>query len=329
MSNLRTLRIAAGLTQAELADRAAVSRQLVGAAEAGRNLPRVDAGIALASALGVGVEELFSNSPVAVDVLTGQTVANGTLVRTSQVGTKVVTSSIDARGSAWGAADAVAVDGTVELLHNPAPGIVIAGCEPGLQLLEQILRESSTSAMSVMTSSRAALLALADRRIHAAVVHGPALQTDVSGLNVERFRLATWQVGLAAPADAASGWFDEASAGRVAVVQREPGAGVQTTFENLAGPDIPGPRARGHVEAVQRSMYTGIPALTIEPAARAVGADFRPLDTHEVEMWVATEWIGERFVSDAINVITGTRFQTALTSVGGYDLEACGMRVAL
>ena len=56
---LRALRLQAGLTQGELAARAGVSRQLVAAVEAGRNVPAVDAAVALARALGTTVEELF------------------------------------------------------------------------------------------------------------------------------------------------------------------------------------------------------------------------------------------------------------------------------
>ena len=54
------LRHVSGLSQAELANRAGVSRSLVAAIEAGRNTPSVAAGIAVARALGVTVEELFA-----------------------------------------------------------------------------------------------------------------------------------------------------------------------------------------------------------------------------------------------------------------------------
>lgn len=329
MSNLRRHRLAAGLTQAELADKAAVSRQLVGAAEAGRNLPRVDAGIALAAALGVGVEDLFSAHTNVVDALTGNLAEDGALLRVSRVGDWVVTAPVETGVGGWDLADAVHHDGNLEMLQKLPPGVVIAGCEPGLLLLERILRETGTAAMSVMASNRAALDALMAKRIHAAVVHGPALRAGVKSMNIVRFRLATWQVGLAAPADLAPGWFAQASSGQMTVVQREPGAGVQSAFEDRAGADVPGPRARGHIEAAQRSVFAGVPAVTIEPAARAVGANFEPLGTHQVEMWVAEEWVGERFVSEAINVVAGKRFMTALNSVGGYDLAACGTRLGI
>jgi DNA-binding transcriptional ArsR family regulator/DNA-binding XRE family transcriptional regulator len=51
---------AGGLTQAQLAELAGVSRQLVGAVEADRHLPRVDAAVRLAAALSTTVEELLA-----------------------------------------------------------------------------------------------------------------------------------------------------------------------------------------------------------------------------------------------------------------------------
>ena len=71
MSRLRRYRESAGLTQSELANRARVSRQLIGAAESGRNLPRVDAAVAIAAALNMPVEALFATGSLPTDVLTG------------------------------------------------------------------------------------------------------------------------------------------------------------------------------------------------------------------------------------------------------------------
>ena len=59
---MRERRTQAGLTQAELAERAGVSRQLVAAVEAGRNVPAVDAALRLAGALGTTADELFADS---------------------------------------------------------------------------------------------------------------------------------------------------------------------------------------------------------------------------------------------------------------------------
>jgi DNA-binding XRE family transcriptional regulator len=323
---LRSLRKSSGLTQAELAARAGVSRQLVGAVEAGRHLPRVDAAVALAAVLGVEVSAVFGPARVPVDAVAGTPAAEGSLVRAGWVGDRVVTAPARVGPEGWDVADGIVEGGALTLFDVGRPGVVVAGCEPGLEALERMLRENGMGAVAVSASSASAVEALVAGRLHAAVVHGTGLSAAPRG--VARFRLTEWRVGLAAPAEAASGWWRDALAGRVPVVQREQGAGVQHTFENVAEAGIAGPRVGGHLEAARRAVLAGMPAVTIEPAALAVGALFHPIEVHRAELWVAQDWVADRVVSEALHVIAGRRFQRRLEGVGGYDLTGCGTRTA-
>jgi putative transcriptional regulator len=58
-NTLRVQRAMRGLTQAELAERAGITRRSVNAIETGRMVPSVKLALALARALGVSVEALF------------------------------------------------------------------------------------------------------------------------------------------------------------------------------------------------------------------------------------------------------------------------------
>ena len=58
-SRLKEMRTAAGLTQAELAERAGVSRKTVNTVEIGVFVPSTILALSLARALGTTVEELF------------------------------------------------------------------------------------------------------------------------------------------------------------------------------------------------------------------------------------------------------------------------------
>lgn len=327
-SRLREWREAAGLTQADLAARAGVSRQLVGAIEAGRHLPRVDAGLALAAALGGDVATLFGPHPAAVDVVSGAVPPDGTLVRVGRVGERTVTAPARLGPEGWDVADGVAGGGTVTPFDTLAPGFVVAGCEPGLQVLERQLREAGMAAVAATASSRAAAAALADGRVHAAVIHGPADRLPAPEIAVDRFLLSRWRVGLAASPQRPGRWWEEVLAGAGPVVQREEGAGVQRAFEEALGGTgpVPGPRVGSHVEAALRAMLTGLAAVTIEPAALAVGAAFHPLEVHEAELWVDRRRLGERAVAAALEAIAGARFQRRLAAVGGYDLAGTGSR---
>ena len=58
-SSLKEVRTAAGLTQAELAERAGVSRKTINTVENGVFVPSTTLALTLALTLGVTVEELF------------------------------------------------------------------------------------------------------------------------------------------------------------------------------------------------------------------------------------------------------------------------------
>lgn len=332
MSNLRRFREAAGLTQVGLAERAGVSRQLIGAVEAGRNLPRVDTAIALAAALDVEVSRLFAPEATAVDVVTGAVPRAGSVVLVGRVGDAVVTSPARVGPDGWDVADGlIGPDGLDPFESTPA-GLVVAGCEPGLGLLERILREHGMGGVAATASSAAAIEALVAGRVHAAVVHGTNVDERAASVEValERFTMARWRVGLAASQDAPAGWVDRALSGREPVVQREDGAGVQRAFEARVRRRgrVSGPRVASHFEAARRGALTGMPAVTIEPAALAAGAFFHAIETHDAELWVDKRWIGDQVVGTALDVVSSRRFQRRLLAIGGYDLSGCGNRVA-
>src|SRR3954470_5350774 len=108
----------AGLSQAELASRAGVSRSLVAAIEGGRNTPSVSAGGARVRALGVTAEELFETDAEAGGdgaITAGTSLREGDAVRLVRVGDLVVAAGCDplADGSV---ADAVFAAGQVRRL---------------------------------------------------------------------------------------------------------------------------------------------------------------------------------------------------------------------
>lgn len=332
MSVLRQAREGSGMTQADLATRAGMSRQMVGAIEAGRHLPRVDAALSLARALGVEVGTLFPSPTEAIDAITGKPLQSGSLVRIGWVGDRAVTAPAGTGADGWDVADGATQDGALVAFDRRPPGLVVAGCEPGLAVLERLLRERGMGAVAVSASSTAARSALSAGRLHAAVVHGaPGDRYPVpDNPDVTRVRLASWRVGLAAPIDAPGDWWRKALSGAVPVVQREPGAGVQQAFMGAIESEdqIPGPVVGSHLAAARLSLATGLAAVTIEPAALAVGAGFHPLEVHDAQLWIAGAWIHDRVVTEALATIGERRFTARLVGIGGYDLSQSGSRAA-
>src|SRR4051794_38131783 len=89
-SPLRELRVSAGLSQAALADAAGISRQMVGAIEAGLHRPNVDAALALARVVGRPVEALFGAPAELPEPVLGEALPDGAPVLASRVGARVV-----------------------------------------------------------------------------------------------------------------------------------------------------------------------------------------------------------------------------------------------
>lgn len=292
----------------------------------GRHVPRVDAALAIAAALDANVVDLFGSERPVANVWTGESFANGQLVRAAAIGDRLVATPVDAIHQQWDVADGVASDGTLEWLGAlPQPGLVVVGCEPGMVILERLLRNRGAGALAALSSNVVALEVLAAGRAHAAVMHGPRGSLRPSP-RIERFRIASWQVGLASRGG--RDWVGAALAGRRKVIQREQGAGVQQSFETATGGiSVAGPVVGGHLEAAERSRLTGLPAVTIEPAAVAAGLQFHPLATHECELWVDERWRNDSVVTHGLEAMASQQFTKRLAAIGGYDLEGIGSRI--
>ena len=336
-ARIRELRLARGLTQAQLAERSGVSRQLVGAVEAGRHLPRVDAAVALARVLDASVEALLADDPAGVVGVIGAA-GEGQLVRVARVGDQLVCVQARPVGESWPAVDGVVRDGEVELLDGEPGGgasAVVAGCDPAIGLVERLVEaEAGPGVLTASASSAAAVTALTAGRTHAAVVHGPAGRLPDPPVPVRRWQVARWQVGLAGAPELPLGWVAGALAGERPVVQREAGAGSQAAFEralHAAGHTtaVDGPRASGHLEAARWAHREGVVAVSIEPAALLVGLAFHPLEEHVSELWIATQHLDvvsvRRFTDE---LFSSRRLHRRLAAIGGYDLSDCGTEVA-
>ncbi len=148
-AGLRVLRQARGYSQQQLAGMAGVSRQAVSAVEAGHSDPSLRVALALASALGVTVEELFGPG-VPAPVVGARPVAplgeEGARVTLAQVGDSFVALPLVADSAIR--AGFLPAGGLVAIPSGPAPAtpvrplgpprltLVVAGCDPALPLLE-------------------------------------------------------------------------------------------------------------------------------------------------------------------------------------------------
>lgn len=337
VSPLRARRRQCGLTQAQLAQRAGVSRQLVAAVEAGQNTPGVDAAIKLAQALGSSVEQLFAALPTAVTPALDDPLADGALVRVGRVGDRLVAAELPDHGisgGGWGTADALIADGRLQFFpRTDVDRFVLAGCDPALGIAETMLSDLGPSSLIALPAATdTAVRALGNRRVHAAAVHGPAGHLPTPPTGVLRLHLANWQVGLALSREIAATTVEAVLEEGVTIVQRDRGAASQQALARSAsrlGREIPpGPRAAGHIEAARLAGVLGSAAVTTEAAAHAFGLSFLPLEQHTVEIWVAAEWAHHPATEPLGNLLASAAFTGRVAALGGYDLAESGTRIA-
>jgi DNA-binding XRE family transcriptional regulator len=336
-SPLRKHRSQAGLTQGQLAERADVSRQLVAAVEAGRNVPAVDAALRLAQALGTSVEELFAREPVEPLAALGRVIAPGSAVRVGRVGERLVTAELadhGVAGAGWARADGVLDADGLRLFPGASPaGVVVAGCDPALGVAEMMLDGlGSRSLLALSAPTGVALSALRNGRVHAAVVHGVQAELPAPPVAVTRWHLAYWQVGLAFAPELGRPSLATVLGAGVTVAQRDRAAASQQAFDRalrtagVAPPD--GPRASGHLDAARIAATTRGAGVTTEAAARAFGLSFLPLEDHAVQIWVAERWADHPGVDALGELLAGRGFSERVAQFGGYDLGRCGERLS-
>jgi DNA-binding XRE family transcriptional regulator len=334
VTRLRDARIAAGLSQAALAGAAGVSRQAVGAIEAGLHRPSVDAALAIAAAVGTSVEALFGAAAERSEAVAGPPVADGSAVLAARVGDRVV----HARASetlafeGWPRANAVMEAGRPQLLPGAdLDGLVIVGCDPALGLAAALLPISGPRTLIALSGSTGrALEATRAGRAHVALVHGPRRRLPRAPAGTLRLHLARWRVGVASQGRRARSVAELCERG-ARVVQRDAEASSQKAFMAAVtaqgGRRPAGPVASGHVDVARRVAQGATAGVTMEPAAISWRLRFAALEEHVAEVWIDARWREHPGAVALADVLRSAAFTSRLALVGGYELTDCGARV--
>lgn len=322
-------------SQQELADRAGLTRQLVSAVEAGRNVPGVAAALALARALGTSVEDLFGTERTDAASVFGEPLQLGRAVVTGRVGDRLVAADVEhgiASNEFWALSDAIVTDEGLSFLPGGEDGgLVIAGCDPILGTLAGLVaRKSPHRVVAVHASTGRSVQALGAGTVHGVIVHARAGDLPEPPVVVRRWHLARWQVGLASRQPGGPPSIEELAARRHRIVQRDAGAGSQRALERAlrevgsSGP-VPGPLAEGHLDAARRvAQGRAAAGVTIAPAAGALGLGFAPLEEHDVELWIDARWADLPATTSLVNLLGSSSVADRVAHLTGYDAAEIG-----
>jgi putative molybdopterin biosynthesis protein len=259
-------RIARGLTQVELAARAGISRQALGAIESGVYRPNVAVALVLARELGQTVEHLFGDAGDEDSRLVeAQWIEAGAGERAPRVGAaprRVALARVGGKVVAMAQPAAHLTLGTeagilrslkrrraeVSTLHSSDEidaALLVAGCDPAIAILADWLarRHSPARAMAIPCSSGKSLRLLVDGCAHAAGVHLRDPRTGEYNLPQAARALKNrpalivnfgqWELGLATAAGnpLALRGFDDLGRPGLRIVNRESGSGAREALD--------------------------------------------------------------------------------------------------
>lgn len=359
-NRLREARQQSGLSQTELAQRAAVTRQTVSGLESGGGTPTLAVALRLAQVLGCGVDDLFWLPPPAPTVEAEVLPAAATLpptrrVQVARVGERTLARLVDA----FAVADGLLPDplvgpaaSTVTLLTPPrtvAHTAVVLGCDPALATLGSYLaRQHASSGMRLLigqASSLQALAALQRGETHAAGMHLrdpdtgeynlPYIRRALAGQRVRVVTAAHWQQGLMLAAGNPLGIQTVADLARpeVSLVNRELGAGSRAALDaalttaGLTGAQVRGyDRIVGSHHTVAAIVAAGFASAGpgILAAASAQGLAFLPLAEERYDLVFTGATAESDPVMALLETLISPAFRSELGSLPGYDASRTG-----
>jgi len=264
-TQLNQIREQRGISAANLAKLAGVSRQTIYAMEAGEYVPNTALALRLAQILEVRVEDLFQLEhsappippPVPVDLIAGPEAARkGQPVQLCRVGKRTVGVSAVPQPLMLPMADGVIVESSrrsgqakVQIFESHVDDtkrLLVAGCDPGISLLAQHLgRFNAVDLVVAPSSSRQALDWLKQGKVHVAGSHLrdgasgeynlPAIQRLFPAGTVKVVTFAVWEQGFVV----ASGnpknirKVEDLARKNVRTMNREKGAGSREVLDRL------------------------------------------------------------------------------------------------
>jgi molybdopterin molybdotransferase/putative molybdopterin biosynthesis protein len=360
-NRLQQLRKTRGIAAAELARRVGVSRQTIYAIEDGSFVPNTTIALHLAQALDVRVEDIFvldsQSAPETLDteLLTAnpQAMQEGQLVRLCRVNERLIAIPVPSVPAYLPAADGIIeVKSNAKVSVRPAIDIpedgkrlLVAGCDPALSLLAELLESSGIEMIGVPCSSRRALEWLKQNRVHAAGSH--LLDAATGDYNIPIVKrlfpkddirvvtFAVWEQGLVLGRGNPKQIRDIADLanGPVTLVNREKGSGSRDLLDKgllkagIAAKRIAGYEnlTYGHLAAAYAvANGTADCCIATRSAARCFGLDFIPLAVERFDLSFSKASLELPSTKALLDLLNRSSLKRKLEAIAGYDTAHTG-----
>ncbi|MGH7913408.1 MAG: substrate-binding domain-containing protein, partial [Candidatus Binataceae bacterium] len=356
-----------------LARRAGLSRQALGAIESGVYQPGVGVALALARELGDSVEALFGapagpshletdwmDSPVAPAAAQHRAGApRRGAVALGRVGGRLVALALPppamrlapAAGVLEHAAEGHASVAALRTQQEIDATLLVAGCDPAVTILADWMgRHRPAMALAPITrTSRGALAALLEGRVHAAGVHLcdrkggeynlAAVREMLKRRRAVMVNFARWELGLGVrcgnPLELRS--IADLTRPDVRIVNREPGSGARLVLDHALADLKVAPRqivgyARelsGHLEvAAAIAAGEADAGLTLRVAAEAWGLSFVPVREERYDLVILERETDSPPVRAMLDALNSGSFANEVSQLCAYDTARMGQVIA-
>jgi molybdate-binding protein/DNA-binding XRE family transcriptional regulator len=328
-----------GWSQAELASRAKVSRAAVSAIEVGRLVPSVSAALAIATAFGCTVEDLFGRAAEdANPVWASPPSLPASRYWMARVGGRLTAYPAEMAPAGNLPHDGVYRQGAFVHYDPPDPDatLVVASCDPAAGLLASVVARSSGIRLLVIPrSSGEALALLARGAVHAAGVHYATREDpdgnsravrEAIGPGYRLLRVAGWEEGLAVGNGSTAANAAAAVRGGGRWVGREPGSAAHRCQVELLGSRRPPTRlARDH-RGVAEAVRAGWADFGVCHQLAAVEAGVRFLGVREegFDLCFPLNSQGDRRIDALIRSVRSAAYRRTLGDVPGCETSETG-----
>jgi len=339
-------RLAREWSQAELAQRAGISRAAVSAIEGERLSPSVATALALAAVFECSVEELFSRetTPVSADPDWAWLPS----VETCRYWEANVNSRRRLYPVEAGTLNPVPHDGVWSngVLRESRPPsaettLVLACCDPAAGLLaEEYARASGFRLLVFPRGGRAALELLRQRLVHVAGLHYSTDELPERNAETARaqlgndgrlLRLARWETGLALATNDHSSSAECVARRPLRWAAREPGSAARECLDQLLGSrSFSGREVNGHA-AVAEAVRAGWAeaGVCVRFSADEAGLNFLPVRTEALDLCFLAAFQHDPRIQALVRLLRTRAYRRLISELPGYNARETGEILSL
>ncbi len=334
-------RLARQWSQAELAERAGISRAAVSAIEGDRLSPSVATALALAMVFECSVEELFgrgrttkSRGPEWAWTPRGES----SRYWEAEIGQRRLLYPVEAISLNHTAHDGVWQNGI--LREQGAAGaettLVMACCDPAAGLLAaEYARASGFRLLVFPRGGRAALELLRLRLIHVAGLHysteeHPERNAEVArtqlGGDFRLLRMAQWEAGVALAANDRSRSAESVARRPLRWAVREPGSAARECLNELLGNRrFSGREVNGHA-AVAGAVLAGWAeaGVCVRFSAAEAGLNFLPLRMEKLDLCFPAAFQHDARIQALVRLLRERAYRRLVSDLPGYNARETG-----